>query len=123
MFTIFGVIAIGAVIVVPVVLMFDRERAKGDAPGTEDPPATRPIVLTLSAWGLAIIFGFAGPAIVPGTKWGYFMGTLLGKATYVVVVSSVFILLVAILQSLGLVPPGGKASTYDPKARWRKRDS
>lgn len=119
---IFVVIAIAGAIFVPLVLFLLRKRAEHDDPRATDPALPRSVVITSSAFVAAIIFGFAGPAIFPGTWWGNFMGTLFGKALYVGAMFVVMAFLLPVLQALGLFPEDPTHSNYVQGSRWRGHD-
>ena len=76
---IFGSILVASVIVIPIVLMLGRRRARKDAPGTEDPTASTSMIVYIGAFVVVMIFGFAGPAIFPDTYWASLMATYLGE--------------------------------------------
>jgi hypothetical protein len=119
---IFGSVLVGSVITIPIVLVLARKRARSDAPGTEDPVAPISMVIYVGAFVVVLIFGFAGPAIFPGTYWGSLMGTLLGKGLYFLGTMLVFLIFMRPLQALGLLPQEPSGSDYVPKSRWRKRE-
>jgi small-conductance mechanosensitive channel len=118
---IFVTIVISSAIVVPVVLVLDRRRARNDDPRAKEAPVPRSIVVMAFVTIAVLIFGFAGPAIFPNTWWGALMSTLIGKAAYV---GGMFVLaafLVPALQAIGLLPKEPARSTYVPNTRWKKK--
>ena len=121
--TIFVVIAISAAILVPLFFALERWRARRDDPRVKkEPAASRSIVVMAFVIVALIIFGFAGPAIFPGTWWGNLMDTLVGKALYVGLMLILGVLLVPLFQALNLLPKDPSRSTYIPNTRWKKND-
>jgi hypothetical protein len=119
---IFATIAVAGAVVIPVVLALMGGSAKRDEPWAKEQPETRSFVIFIFVVIAAAIFGLAGPSIFPGTWWGNFMATRLGKALFLISWFLLAGMLTPVLQAIGLLPEEPNRSTYVQGSRWKKND-
>ena len=119
---IFATIAVAGVVVIPVVLASLRRGTKRDELWAKDPPVPISFVIMIFVVIAAAIFGLAGPSIFPGTWWGNFMATLLGKSLFLFCLFVLAGMLTPVLQAIGLLPNEPKRSTNVQGSRWKKND-
>ena len=119
---IFATIAVAGVVVIPVVLALMRRSDKRDELRAKDPSVPRSFVIMIFVAIAAAIFGLAGPSIFPGTWWGNFMATLLGKGVFLFCWLVLVGMLTPVLQAIGLLPKEPNRSTYVQGSRWKKND-
>jgi hypothetical protein len=119
---IFATIAVAGVVVIPVVLALMRRSAKRDELWAKDPSEPRSFVIMIFVVIAVAIFGLAGPSIFPGTWWGNFMATLLGKALFLFCVFVLAGMLIPVFQAIGLLQKEPNRSTYVQGSRWKKND-
>jgi|SRR5712671_812088 len=117
-----GSIAVASLVVVPVAIALVHRRAKKNAPGTEDRPASIAMVVVVAVNVALLIFGFAGPEIFPGTWWGHFMGHLVGKVTYVIALLVLWSFVIPVLEPCGITPEKRPGSASPNNRSERPRD-